>query len=279
MRRPRPKELKNTHTFDLVAAIDSNDVPPSGRDFGPEEAGKALEVQPTTAAVKEDQLDPGSADIEPHWDSDDPVSSANVEVIHVGHVVCSEDDVFDKLSKTLEDQASHLSAEGRAREAQLRQRVMESLRGFNTDRAQLSESLFNYKAVFKIKRQWTRVVTEIGEAIGVSARTVFRMIDDYESSRTPQEPAAEVDTSAIQGEKLTMAERNEARARLAIRALLDDIPVNEKARVLADVLGQEAYQVWGLRKEFTFTVKPTESKFTMDGRKRQTQAAAKEVAA
>ena len=183
MHRPRPKELKDTHTFDLVAAMDSDDVPPSGRDFGPEEAGKALEVQPTTAVVKEDQLDPESAEIEPIWDSDDPVSSANAEVIHVEHVFDSEDDVFDKLSKTLEDDASQLSAEERAREAQLRQRVMESLRGFNTDQAQLSESLFNYKAVFKIKRQWTRVVADIGYAIGVSARTVFRMIDDYETSR------------------------------------------------------------------------------------------------
>ena len=279
MRQPSPEELKDTERFDVKAAIDNNDVPPSARDVGPELADEEPSVLSTPAADGDEQFDPERAEINETRNSDHPVSSANVEVIPAEQVVCLEDDVFDKLSKALEYQTSHLSAQERAREAQLRQHVMESLRGFNTDRAQLSESLFNYKAVFKIKRQWTRVVTEIGEAIGVSARTVFRMIDDYEASRTPQEPATEVDTSAIQGEKLTMAERNEARARLAIRALLDDIPVNEKARVLADVLGQEAYQVWGLRKEFSFTIKPTWSKFTMDGRKRQTQAAAKEVAA
>ena len=153
--------------------------------------------------------------------------------VREGDEVCPEPDIFDKLSKTLEGHAARLAGEAKEQEGSLRQRVVESLKDFRADHSKLGKCLSEYKTVFKSQRTWTRVVTEIGAAIRVSARTVFRMIEDYEASTGPQGVAIDLDTTAIQGSKLSHLERKQMNARLAIRALLDDIPVNNKAAALA----------------------------------------------
>ena len=279
MRLPRPEELKNTERFDLKAAIDNNDAPPSRRDIGPEKAGKALDLQSTTAVVREEQFDPERAEIDEIRNSDHPVSPANVEAIPAEQVLCFDDDVFDKLSKTLAEHASQLAKEEKQKEQALRGQVVHSLRNFKTDRSSLGKSLSEYKTVFKTQRQWVRVAKVIGSVIEVSSRTVFRMIDDYESSLNGPRSSATLDTTAIHGEKLSRRERDEIHARLAIRAMLNDVPVNQKAAALAELLAEEAFQVWGKREKFSIVVTPKQSRFTIDGRKRGPRQTADEVAA
>ena len=274
-RRPSRRSLKNTVSFDLDNATDSEIV----------EEYK-INMQTHNMQISQEKLakDSGTSD---SW-SDEPaileINAAVDEKEQLGPLVAIEStsvdsDVFDKLSKTLEEHASLLANEDRQKEHVLRGQVVDSLRSFHTDRFSLGKSLFEYKSVFKSQRQWTRVAVEIGAVIQVSSRTVFRMIDDYKSSNKGLQPSATLDTTAIQGEQLSSRERNEIRARLAIRAMLDDIPDNQKAAALGEILAEEAYQIWGKREKFSINVIPKESRYTIDGRKKGMPQATSEVAA
>jgi hypothetical protein len=172
------------------------------------------------------------------------------------------------LSKTLEVQASELTAEEQVREKTIRNALVESLKHFDEDRTELANHLVEYKQVFKSQRQWTRVVSEIGAAIQVSARTVFRLIEDFERSKSGEESITMVDLSKIEGAKLEKEDRLFIRARLAIRSFLNEVPNNKKGHVLAKMLAEEAYQIWGARDPFVLEISPTPSQYTIDGRKR-----------
>ena len=176
-------------------------------------------------------------------------------------------EVFDNLSKTLAGHASQLPTEEQTREQEIRESLVESLKHFDEDRTALAGNLLAYKQVFKTKRQWTRVVTEIGAAIQVSARTVFRIIDDFERSQAGEESDIMIDLSPIQGARLDKEDRPFIRARLAIRSFLDEVPNNRKPQALAELLAEESYQIWGARNSFVLEVFPKPSRFTIDGRK------------
>jgi hypothetical protein len=186
-------------------------------------------------------------------------------------------DVFDILSKTLAEHASTLSGEDQLREEGLREQVVESLADFKTDRIRLAGCLVEYKALYKSQRQWTRIVTEIGATVNLSARTIFRMIEEYEDPSSASESEQAVDGMELAGGHLSKSEEKEMRARLAIRALLDDVATNRKQDILASVLAEETYQIWGRREEFQISIKPRKSRFTIDGRKREGVAASEEV--
>jgi hypothetical protein len=184
--------------------------------------------------------------------------------------------VFDNLSKTLAGHAAQLPTEEQTREHEIRKAVVESLKHFDEDRTVLAENLLEYKQVFKSQRQWTRVVTEIGAAIQVSARTVFRLIEDFERSQAGEVSDIMIDLSPIQGATLDKEDRPFIRARLAIRSFLDEVPNNRKPQALAALLAEEAYQIWGARNPFQMEVSPQPSRFTMDGRKRIVSAEKKD---
>jgi hypothetical protein len=184
--------------------------------------------------------------------------------------------VFDNLSKTLAGHASQLPSEEQSREQEIRKSLVESLRHFDEDRTALAENLLEYKQVFKTQRQWTRVVTEIGAAIQVSARTVFRLIEDFERSQAGEVSDIMIDLSPIQGARLDKEDRPFIRARLAIRSFLDEVPNNRKPRALAALLAEEAYQIWGVRNPFQMEVSPKPSRFTIDGRKHIASASKEE---
>lgn len=179
----------------------------------------------------------------------------------------SAEKVFDNLSKTLAGHAAQLSIEDRTREQEIRKALVESLRHFDEDRTALVENLVEYKQVFKTRRQWTTVVTEIGGAINVSARTVFRLIEDFERSQAGEPSDIMIDLSPIQGAPLDKEDRPFIRARLAIRSFLDEVPNNRKSQALAALLAEEAYQIWGARNPFQMEISPKPSRFTIDGRK------------
>ena len=179
----------------------------------------------------------------------------------------SAEKVFDILSKTLAGRAAQLSTEDQTREQEIRTALVESLKHFDEDRTALAENLLEYKQVFKTKRQWTNVVTEIGAAIKVSARTVFRLIEDFERSQAGEVSDIMIDLSPIQGAPLNKEDRPFIRARLAIRSFLDEVPNNRKPQALATLLAEEAYQIWGARNPFHLEVSPRPSRFTIDGRK------------
>jgi hypothetical protein len=180
------------------------------------------------------------------------------------------------LSKTLAAHATQLSTEEQTREQEIRKALVESLKHFEEDRTALAENLIGYKQVFKSKRQWTRVVAEIGAAIRVSARTVFRLIEDFERSQAGEVSDIMIDLSPIQGAPLDKEDRPFVRARLAIRSFLDEVPNNRKSVALAALLAEEAYQIWGARNPFQMEVSPQPSRFTIDGRKRIFAAEKKE---
>jgi len=175
--------------------------------------------------------------------------------------------VFDNLSKTLAGHAAQLSTEDQTKEQEIRTALVESLKHFDEDRTALAENLIEYKQVFKTQRQWTNVVTEIGAAIKVSARTVFRLIEDFERSQAGEVSDIMIDLSPIQGAPLNKEDRPFIRARLAIRSFLDEVPNNRKPQALAALLAEEAYQIWGARNPFQVEVSPRPSRFTIDGRK------------
>ncbi len=176
-------------------------------------------------------------------------------------------EVFDNLSKTLAEQASRLTPEEQLQEGKIRSGLVGALQNFDQDRTALARNLIEYRRVFKDQRQWTRVAAEIGGAVHVSARTIFRLIEDYENSRTDKDTDM-IDLSNIKGAPLNKEDRGVIRARLTIRALLDEFPNNKKKKALAEVLAEEAYQIWGERKAFVIDVLPRPSRFTFDGRKR-----------
>ena len=177
------------------------------------------------------------------------------------------EEVFDNLSKTLAGHAAQLPTEEQTREEEIRKALVESLKNFDEDRTALAENLLEYKQVFKTRRQWTNVVTEIGAAIKVSARTVFRLIEDFERSLVGEISDTQIDLSPIQGAPLDKADRPFIRARLAIRSFLDEVPNNLKPQALAALLAEEAHQIWGARDPFQLEVLPRPSRFTIDGRK------------
>jgi hypothetical protein len=172
------------------------------------------------------------------------------------------------LSKTLAGHAAQLPTEEQTREQEIRKALVESLKYFDEDRSALAGNLLAYKQVFKTQRQWTRVVTEIGAAIQVSARTVFRLIEDFERSQAGEVSDSMIDLSPIQGAPLDKEDRPFIRARLAIRSFLDEVPNNRKPQALAALLAEEAYQIWGARSPFQMEVLPQPSRFTIDGRKK-----------
>ena len=184
--------------------------------------------------------------------------------------------VFDNLSKTLAGHSAQLPTDEQENEQKIRNALVESLKNFDDDRTALAKNLTEYKQVFKSQRQWTRVATEIGAAIQISARTVFRLIDDYEHALTGEEVKTMVDLSAIEGDPLSKEDRLFVRARLAIRSALDEVPINLKQQAIAEVLAEEAYQIWGSRNPFQLAIRPRKSRFTIDGRKRIVSTTAKE---
>lgn len=195
-----------------------------------------------------------------------PAAKAKAAEQHRASIPAAE--VFDNLSKTLAGHASQLPTEEQTREQEIRKSLVESLKHFDEDRTALAENLHAYKQVFKTQRQWTRVVTEIGAAIQVSARTVFRLLEDFESAQAGEVFDTMVDLSSIKGAPLTKEDRARIRARLAIRSFLEETPNNRKPQALADLLAEEAYQIWGARQPFQVEISPRPSRFTIDGRKR-----------
>jgi hypothetical protein len=184
--------------------------------------------------------------------------------------------VFDNLSKTLAGHASQLPTEEQRKEQEIRKALVESLKHFDENRTALAKNLIEYKQVFKSQRQWTRAVTEIGAAIQVSARTVFRLIEDFERSQAGEVSDIMIDLSPIQGAPLNKEDRPFIRARLAIRSFLDEVPNNRKPQALAGLLAEEAYQIWGARNPFQMEVSPKPSRFTIDGRKKIVSTAKQE---
>jgi hypothetical protein len=207
---------------------------------------------------------------------DMPLRRAHISPTKIG---APKSDVFDKLSKSLAGHALGLTEEDKQREEDLRQRVVDSLKDFRTDRSNLGKYLSAYKSVYKSERQWTQVVSEIGKVIRVSARTVFRIIEEYELGGRKKPSKEKHVKSPIYGPTLSKEEKAEMRARRAIRALLADTHVNKKAEFLAAVLGEEIHQIWGLKEDLLIKIAPTDSKFTFDGRKKTAPEAAKEEAA
>jgi hypothetical protein len=191
-------------------------------------------------------------------------------------VAVQAEKVFDNLSKSLAGHAAHLPTEEQTKEQEIRKALVESLKHFEEDRTALAGNLLAYKQVFKTRRQWTNVVTEIGAAIKVSARTVFRLIEDFERSQAGEVSDIMIDLSPIQGAPLDKEDRPFIRARLAIRSFLDEVPNKRKPQALAALLAEEAYQIWGERNPFQVEVSPQPSRFTIDGRKHVASACKEE---
>jgi hypothetical protein len=191
-------------------------------------------------------------------------------------VAVQAEKVFDNLSKSLAGHAAQLPTEEQTKEQEIRKPLVESLKHFEEDRTALAGNLLAYKQVFKTQRQWTRVVTEIGAAIQVSARTVFRLIEDFERSQAGEVSDIMIDLSPIQGVPLDKEDRPFIRARLAIRSFLDEVPNSRKPQALSALLAEEAYQIWGARNPFLVEVSPKPSRFMIDGRKRIASASKEE---
>ena len=191
-------------------------------------------------------------------------------------------DVFDKLSKTLGDLAADLGKDEANRELSLRSTLVKTLEHYAGDKLKTGKLLHDYKAIYKTKRQWTSVAKEIGAAIQCSARTVFRLVEDYKASLVPTVGLeVEIDRTEIDGPDLSKGEKQRRNARLAIRAFLNNSPESERAKMLGDLLAEEAHQVWGKREPFSIEIEvtPRPSSLTIDGRRRMPATAAEEKAA
>jgi hypothetical protein len=181
----------------------------------------------------------------------------------------AEASVFDRLSKTLDSEAATLSSDDAQREKDLRPKVVAALANYEADSSEVGRLLFDYRSVYKTKRKWTSLARKIGRVIKCSERTIYRMIDEYEDSLAlPADSSVSFDRTEIDGPELLKQEGRKRDARLAIRVFLNNIPNNKKQEVLAGLLAEEAYQVWGITEPFSIEVKPHASAFTIDGRKK-----------
>jgi hypothetical protein len=90
----------------------------------------------------------------------------------------------------------------------------------------------DYKTFYKSQRQWTAVVNAIGKTVDLSGRTIFRIIDEHDRQREGSAGEA-LDRAVIDGPPLSKRERLERDARLAIRNLLNELPLAQRAFVYA----------------------------------------------
>ena len=198
------------------------------------------------------------------------------------NAVEARSDVFDKLSKTLGDLAAGLGKDEANRELSLRSTLVKTLEHYAGDKLKTGQMLHDYKAVYKTKRQWTSVAEEIGTAIQCSARTIFRLVDDYKASLvSTMAMKVEIDRTEIDGPVLSKSEKQRRNARMAIRVFLNNHPGSERLKMLGDLLAEEAHQVWGKRVPFSIEIKvtPRPSSLTIDGRRKMPTMAAGEKAA
>jgi hypothetical protein len=183
----------------------------------------------------------------------------------------SEPEIIQMLSEALAQQASELTGEDIKWEKGRRHNVAKALARHSIDELEAGRLLFEYRKAYKVKRRWTVLAQKIGKVIDCSHRTIYRMVDKYEASVTrPREQDPKINRKEICGVRLSESEKRERNARLAVRAFLNNFPATKRGEKLADLLAEEAYQVWGIFEPFPIEIKiePRRSRFTIDGRKK-----------
>ncbi len=86
---------------------------------------------------------------------------------------------LDNLSKTLAKIAKDLDGADGDGETQQRDKVVSAVTHLSRDRYELGKQLVTYRTFFKADRKWTAVCKAIATALKVEARTVRRIIEDY----------------------------------------------------------------------------------------------------
>jgi len=179
-----------------------------------------------------------------------------------------EANVFDILSKTLEFDAAKLGPDEAKRESDLRPKFLASLRSFSIDLTIVCQQLVEYRVFYKGKRQWVNFAEKAGAAINCSARTVFRMIDDYQKTNEgTRQLIDKADHSKRKLNAIQIQARHERSARRAIHSFLNNIPEDEKPKALADLLAEEAFQFWGRTEPFNMEITPHPGKSKISGRR------------
>jgi hypothetical protein len=69
-------------------------------------------------------------------------------------------------------------------------------------------------------------------------------------------------------EKLSLSERQLWKLRSALRRALNDVPDDLRIPLLAQAIGEEAFQVWGTQTPFSLKMKPASGIFRLDGCKK-----------
>jgi hypothetical protein len=247
MRRPTKKELRHTQRFEFtdVAEVSSGQTE-SGVGTIPADEG---ELTPESPEAPSSELERKATE-EPPKDVPQP-------------------ELFDNLSKSLGREAAKLSEDDAEREANLRKEIFECLKNFSSKESELGRVLYEYRAIYKNARTWTAIAGKIGKFINRSPRTLYRMVDEFETSigKAPN-PEPKLDLRQIMGPDLEKQEVREFAARMAIRTFLNNLPKRVHRAQLSMLISEEAFQVWGERRAFDLHIEPVESHFTIDGRKK-----------
>src|SRR6266851_9004105 len=98
---------------------------------------------------------------------------------------------FDKLSNELGKVASSLTPEDRKTEELIRPQLISDLSGLGSSLFNLGRSLFDYRAALKMDGTWMTAAKFIADYIGLSDRSLFRLIERYEVAAKLPEPMRE----------------------------------------------------------------------------------------
>jgi hypothetical protein len=74
----------------------------------------------------------------------------------------------------------NLPAAEKVKEEEARPELLGAVQAYGQSRYEFGAALSRYKSVFKKERTWLKISRLIGEHIGRSERTVFRIVADYE---------------------------------------------------------------------------------------------------
>ena len=88
------------------------------------------------------------------------------------------------LASSLADVAGTLSHADAEVEREVRPKLMAAVAQFHRSRFHLGRVLFEYRKAFKLDKTWLKVCEQIARALGLSMRTVHRVIEGYEQAST-----------------------------------------------------------------------------------------------
>jgi hypothetical protein len=178
----------------------------------------------------------------------------------------SHNPLSDKLSEILELHASNLDSGLQTKEWVLRPLLIEGFLNYKQSRINLGRFLHSLRDIYKRRQIWTLIAEDLGNAIGVDKRTIFRMVSDYEVSaglRAPQPKASTLPLEDYSNDEESAECSSEQDVRFMkllyyVEKGLSSYPVSKRYDAMQAAMEAKAHS-WGLLAIHYMTITPKPS--------------------